>query len=48
MERDIRFARWIEAEASALSLPLLRIDERQTIKENEKDVAAHFQLVVNQ
>jgi 2-phosphoglycerate kinase len=45
MERDIRFARLIEAEASSLSLPLLRIDERQTIKENEEEVAAHFQKV---
>jgi 2-phosphoglycerate kinase len=44
MERDIRFAEWIEAEAGALGLHSLRIDESRTIAENAKEVALHFQL----
>jgi 2-phosphoglycerate kinase len=48
MERDIRFADWISAEANALHLPLLRVDGNRTIKENADAVAGHFQLVVNQ
>jgi len=42
MERDIRFAKWIEAEASALHLPLLKVDGDRTIKENAEAVATHF------
>lgn len=44
MQRDIRFANWIETEASALYLPLLSIDGNRTIKENAEAVATHFQL----
>jgi 2-phosphoglycerate kinase len=44
MERDIRFAKWIETEASALHLPLLSIDGNRTMKENAEAVATHFQL----
>jgi 2-phosphoglycerate kinase len=45
MERDIRFAEWIEEEAKVLHLPLLRIDGNRTIKENAETVATHFQFV---
>ncbi|HKB68557.1 MAG TPA: hypothetical protein VKC61_22035 [Pyrinomonadaceae bacterium] len=45
MERDTRFAKWIEAEASALQLPLLKVDGNRTIEENAEAVAGHFQLV---
>ena len=48
MERDIRFARWIEAEASAVHLPLLRVDGNRTIEQNAEAVARHFQLSVDQ
>ena len=47
MERDIRFAEWIEAEVSTLDLQLLRIDGSRTIAENAEEVAAHFQLVAD-
>ena len=45
MERDIRFAKWIEAEASALHLPLLEVDGNRTIEENAEAVARQLQLV---
>ena len=48
MERDIRFAQWIEAEASARHLPLLRVDGNRTIEQNAEAVARHFQLLVDQ
>ena len=44
MERDIRFAEWIEAEVSALDLQLLRIDGSRTIAAHAEEVADHFQL----
>lgn len=44
MERDIRFAEWIEAEVRALDLQLLQIDGRLTIAESAQEVARHFQL----
>jgi 2-phosphoglycerate kinase len=44
MERDIRFAEWIEAEAGALGLHLLKIDGSRTIAESAKELARHFQL----
>jgi len=44
MERDIRFADWVEAEAIALDLAGLRVDGKRTIEENAELVAAHFQL----
>jgi 2-phosphoglycerate kinase len=47
MERDIRFAKWIQTETSALGLPLLTIDGRQTIKETVEVVARQFQLVID-
>ena len=48
MERDIQFAQWIEAEAGATHLPLLRVDGNRTIKQNAEAVATHFQLLVDQ
>ena len=45
MERDIRFAEWIESEVSTLDLQLLRIDGSRTIAENAEEVAGHFQLM---
>ena len=48
MERDTRFAKWIEAEASALQLPLLKVDGNRTIEENAEVVATHFQLVAKE
>ena len=47
MERDIQFARWIEAEVSTFNLELLKIDGSRTIAENAKEVAGHFQLVAD-
>ena len=44
MERDIRFAQWIEAETSATHLSLLRVDGNQTIEQNAEAVARHFRL----
>ena len=48
MERDIHFAQWIEAEASATHLSLLRVDGSRTIEQNAEAVARHFQLSVDQ
>ena len=48
MERDIRFARWVEAEANATHLSLLRVDGNLTIEQNAEAVARHFQLSVDQ
>jgi 2-phosphoglycerate kinase len=48
MERDTRFAKWIEAEANALQLPLLKVDGNRTIEENAEAVAGHFRLVAKQ
>ena len=48
MERDIRFAQWIEAEAIATHLSLLRVDGNRTIEQNAEAVARHFQLSVDQ
>lgn len=45
MERDIRFAAWIEAETTALNLPLLRIDGSRTIEESADRVAAILKLI---
>jgi 2-phosphoglycerate kinase len=47
MERDAMFAEWVEAEASALNLQLLKVVGNRTIEENAEAVAAHFQLVDN-
>jgi 2-phosphoglycerate kinase len=47
MERDIRFAEWIEAEAGAHGLSLLKIDRSRTIPENAQQVARHFQLATD-
>ena len=47
MERDARFAEWIEAEVSALNLQLLKVDGNRTIEENAEAAAAHFNLVAN-
>jgi 2-phosphoglycerate kinase len=43
MERDARFAEWVEAEATTLNLPILRVDGNRTLEENAAAVAAHFQ-----
>jgi 2-phosphoglycerate kinase len=48
MERDIRFAQWIEAEACATHLPVLRVDGTRTIEQNAESIARHFQLLVDQ
>ena len=48
MERDIRFAEWVEAEAAALDLPILRVDGNRTLQENAEAVATHFQFVTDQ
>jgi 2-phosphoglycerate kinase len=48
MERDIRFAKWIEAEVSDLHLRLLKIDGNRTIIEIAEAVATHFEFVVRQ
>ena len=48
MERDVRFAEWVEAEVTALNLALLRVDGKRTLEENAESVAAHFQLAVHQ
>jgi 2-phosphoglycerate kinase len=45
MERDTRFAKWIEAEASGLHLPVLKVDGNRTIEENAEAVARQLQLV---
>ncbi len=47
MERDIRFAEWVEAEAIALNLAILRVDGKQTLQENAISVGAHFQLAAD-
>ena len=44
MQRDIRFAEWIEAEVNTLDLRLLKFDGSQTIAESAAAVADHFQL----
>jgi 2-phosphoglycerate kinase len=44
MERDIRFARWIEAETRANHFQLFRVDGNRTIEQNAQVVAMHFQL----
>ena len=45
MERDIRFADWVEAEATALNLAILRVDGNRTVQENAEAVATHFGLI---
>lgn len=45
MERDIRFAEWLETEVTTLDLQLLKIDGTRTVAENAVDVARHFQFV---
>lgn len=47
MERDIRFAEWIEAETATLGLQLLKIDGSRTIAENAEEVARCFKLVID-
>jgi len=47
MERDIRFAKWIEAETQTLGLQLLKIDGSRTIDENAEEVARFLKLVVD-
>jgi 2-phosphoglycerate kinase len=44
MERDARFARWIEAEVTARDLHLLKIDGTRTIEALTEVVAAQFEL----
>jgi 2-phosphoglycerate kinase len=46
MERDRRFAEWIEAETSALGLQLLKIDGNRTIAESAEEVARRFELSI--
>lgn len=44
MERDIRFAEWVESEATALDLPTLRVGGNRTLQENAEAVAMRFQF----
>jgi 2-phosphoglycerate kinase len=44
MERDARFAAWIEAEVKRLGLRSLKIDGGRAMTENAAEVARHFQL----
>jgi len=44
MERDARFAAWIEAEVKRLGLQLLKIDGSRTMTEVAEEVARHFRL----
>jgi 2-phosphoglycerate kinase len=48
MERDIRFAEWVEAEATALDFAILKVDGARTLQENAESVAAHFHLAAYQ
>jgi len=48
MERDIRFAQWLEAETLALDLSMLRVDGNRTMNQNAEAVITHFQLMVDQ
>jgi len=48
MERDSRFAQWLETEASACHFALLRVDGTRTIEQNAEAVATHFQLLADQ
>ena len=47
MERDIRFAEWVESEAIAINLPAIRVDGSRTLEENAEAVATHFQFSAN-
>lgn len=44
MGRDAKFARWVEAEAKALSLEVLQVDGELTVEEGAAAVASHFRL----
>ena len=44
MERDARFAAWVEAEVKRFGLQFLEIDGGRTITENAEEVARHFHL----
>jgi len=44
MERDIRFAEWVEAEATVFDFAILRVEGTRTLQENAESVAAHFHL----
>jgi len=44
MERDVQFAKWIEAEVAELNLQLLKVDGTHTLETNAEVVASHFQL----
>jgi hypothetical protein len=44
MERDIRFAEWVQEEINALGLHQLKVNGNQTIEENAEAIAAQFQL----
>jgi len=48
MERDIRFAQWIEAETRVTHLSSIKVDGNRTIEQNAEAVARHFQLLVDQ
>ena len=45
MERDSRFAKWIEAEATAFNLALLKVDGGRSIEDDAEAVARHFELL---
>ncbi len=45
MERDAGFAKWVEAEATALRLELLKVGQESSPDQNAEIVAAHFGFV---
>jgi 2-phosphoglycerate kinase len=44
MERDVRFAEWVQVEVNALGLQLLKVDGSLTIKETAEAIAVQLQL----
>jgi 2-phosphoglycerate kinase len=44
MERDIKFARWVRAEAEALGCKVIIVDGRRSIEETALEIAGYFGL----
>jgi hypothetical protein len=44
MDRDVRFARWIEVRTHRLGLQCIQVDGNRGVEENAALVASHFQL----
>lgn len=47
MEREVQFAKWVQAEVKALGLQHLKVDGSRTIEENAEAIAAHFRRFGN-